>query len=68
MSEPTKQEQQGKERVEASVPSERTYGTTSSEQELGFDPLKDLNLPSSYQEMLERLGKLGGDRTPETLN
>lgn len=35
---------------------------------LDFDPLKDLNLPSSYDEVTSRFRKLQGDRSASLLN
>jgi len=35
---------------------------------LDFDPLKDLNLPDSYNEVLKRFKGLQGERTTESLN
>jgi hypothetical protein len=35
---------------------------------LTFDPLKDLNLPSSYDEVLARFKQLQGERAGEALN
>ncbi|MBL7962495.1 MAG: hypothetical protein JNM31_01505 [Flavobacteriales bacterium] len=36
--------------------------------DLTFCPLKDLNLPGSYAEVVERLRKLQAERAMETLN
>ncbi len=46
---------------------ERSYAEYSKK-EIGFDPLKDLNLPGSYDEVLSRFNRLQGDREPEVLN
>ncbi|MEZ4755222.1 MAG: hypothetical protein R2817_00170 [Flavobacteriales bacterium] len=35
---------------------------------LDFDPLKDLNLPSSYDEVTSRFRRLQGDRSASLLN
>lgn len=35
---------------------------------LDFDPLKDLNLPDSYNEVLKRFKGLQGERTIDNLN
>lgn len=69
MNGPMKQEQPATEgEIVSNEPIERTYHAHPGGHELAFDPLKDLNLPGSYQEVMERLGKLGGDRSAETLN
>ena len=47
---------------------DRSYRTYHSGGILEFDPMKDLNLPSSYQEVLTRFNKLQGDRAMESLN
>ena len=52
---------------EAEAGTERSYAEYSSSQ-LDFDPLKDLNLPTSYNEVLRRFNRLQGDREPEALN
>jgi hypothetical protein len=35
---------------------------------LSYDPMEDLNLPASYEEVLDRFRKLQGDRAWEVLN
>ena len=47
---------------------DRSYGDYSGGGEHDFDPHKDLNLPASYEEVLDRFKKLQGDRAMETLN
>lgn len=47
---------------------ERSYTDYNAAQELAFDPLKDLNLPGSYREVLDRFKKLQGERAQEVLN
>jgi hypothetical protein len=47
---------------------ERSYAEYMAEKELAFDPLKDLNLPGSYKEVLDRFDKLQVDRSPGSLN
>lgn len=47
---------------------ERSYADYTVEKEFAFDPLKDLNLPGSYQEVLDRFNKLQGERAQEVLN
>ncbi len=47
---------------------ERTYGCSRSNAGLEFDPTKDLNLPSSYDEVVSRFKKLQGTRSQESLN
>lgn len=44
-----------------------TYGPYSPTK-LDFDPLKDLNLPDSYDEVLKRFKGLQGKRATERLN
>ncbi len=46
---------------------ERSYAEYSAK-DIAFDPMKDLNLPSSYDEVLARFNRLQGDREPEALN
>lgn len=36
--------------------------------ELGFDPLKELNLPSSYEEVRQRFHRLQGGKVTDLLN
>jgi hypothetical protein len=47
---------------------ERCYSTYNSGGSLEFCPLKDLNLPGSYQEVVNRFRKLQGERAVEILN
>lgn len=44
------------------------YAAFSLEHKLGFDPTKDLNLPSSYEEVNARLRRLQAGRSMENLN
>ncbi|HRF79665.1 MAG TPA: hypothetical protein PL070_06225 [Flavobacteriales bacterium] len=46
---------------------ERSYAEYSAK-DLAFDPMKDLNLPGSYDEVLTRFNRLQGDRAAEVLN
>jgi len=46
---------------------ERSYALYQQEQ-LAFDPLKDLNLPESYDEVMKRFNRLQGDKPMEVLN
>lgn len=46
---------------------ERGYASYSGSN-LSFDPMKDLNLPGSYDEVLARFKRLQGDRAMEVLN
>jgi hypothetical protein len=48
-------------------PTERSYSAYCKEQ-AGFDPMKDLNLPGSYDEVVKRLTRLQGDKAMETFN
>ena len=45
----------------------RSYATYLKEK-LSYDPLKDLNLPGSYDEVLARFKRLQSDRAMEALN
>ena len=47
---------------------ERCYASYNSGSNLSFDPMKDLNLPGSYEEVLSRFKRLQGDRAMEVLN
>lgn len=47
---------------------DRSYAATSGDTHLAFDPLKDLNLPSSYEEVISRFRQLQGDRSLEVMN
>ena len=46
----------------------RCYRSYNSGGDLEFCPLKDLNLPESYEEVLARFEKLQGERAMEVLN
>jgi hypothetical protein len=46
---------------------QRSYAAYSKV-EHAFDPMKDLNLPDSYEEVVSRFKRLQGDRAMETLN
>jgi len=46
---------------------ERSYAEYHTK-ELAFDPMKDLNLPASYEEVLARFKRLQGDKAMESLN
>jgi len=46
----------------------RCYSNYREKAGLGFDPMKDLNLPSSYDEVVVRFRKLQGVRAMEALN
>ena len=50
------------------VKSERTYSEYDGGEHLTFDPLKDLNLPSSYEEVMMRYKRLRGERQAVSLN
>jgi hypothetical protein len=47
---------------------ERSYATYGPEAQLIFDPLKDLNLPASYEEAMARYKRLRPDPGSESLN
>lgn len=46
----------------AEPPVERSYVEYQTTDHLLFDPLKDLNLPASYDEVVERYRRLRGDQ------
>jgi hypothetical protein len=48
--------------------SDRGYDAYNSGGELEFCPLKDLNLPASYAEVVSRFKRLQGDRDAEVMN
>jgi len=48
--------------------SERTYAAYERHEHLSFDPLKDLNLPSSYEEVVARYAQLRGERESISMN
>lgn len=47
---------------------DRSYSAYFSGGNLSFDPLKELNLPASYDEVVTRFRKLQGERAVEVLN
>lgn len=47
---------------------ERSYSEYNSGGALSFDPLKELNLPANYEEVVERFKRLQGERADEVLN
>ncbi len=47
---------------------ERTYMAYVGDEHLTFDPLKDLNLPGSYEEVRNRYHRLRNNRSWEALN
>ena len=53
---------------EAEHREERGYHAYAGQVELQFCPLKDLNLPASYTEVVSRFKRLQGDRDAEVLN
>jgi hypothetical protein len=46
----------------------RCYSQYVNKENPSFDPLKELNLPANYDEVLERFKKLQGERAMESLN
>lgn len=63
------QESSGEGGAEASQqPGERGYASYNSGSKLSFDPMKDLNLPANYDEVVARFNRLQGDRAMEALN
>ncbi len=46
---------------------QRSYATYCRSDE-AFDPMKDLNLPGSYDEVVTRFKRLQGERAMESLN
>ena len=61
-------EAQPEKEAEASAKKDPTCYSKYNEGQLDFDPLKELNLPANYDEVLERFNKLQGDRAMESLN
>jgi len=51
-----------------STEKERAHSSYCGGEHLSFDPLKDLNLPSSYEEVILRFKRLQGDRDLSVLN
>jgi len=47
---------------------ERSYAAAHAGDHLSFDPMKDLNLPGSYDEVVSRFKRLQGVRAMEALN
>lgn len=47
---------------------QRCYSQYARNETLDFDPLKELNLPANYEEVLSRFQKLQGERAMESLN
>jgi hypothetical protein len=47
---------------------DRSYVAICADKDLAFDPMKDLNLPSSYDEVVMRFRRLQGVRAMEVLN
>lgn len=47
---------------------ERSYAAICAGMDLAFDPMKDLNLPASYEEVVSRFRRLQGVRAQEALN
>lgn len=60
--EPTGQDSQAEEIAE----SKRGYAGQG--ENLDFDPMKDLNLPANYDEVVSRFQRLQGTRAMESLN
>ncbi len=56
------------ETAKGSEAEDRSYRNYHSGGELQFDPMKDLNLPASYDEVVARFKRLQGDRAMESLN
>lgn len=47
---------------------DRCYSTYNSGGQLEFDPLKDLNLPANYEEVVSRFQRLQRERALEVMN
>jgi hypothetical protein len=63
------EESSGESGAEASQrPTERGYASYNDGSKLSFDPMKDLNLPANYDEVMARFKRLQGDRAMEALN
>jgi hypothetical protein len=63
----TQQEETG-ENAERVPVAERTYAVYTANRELGFDPMRELNLPASYAEAVRRFKRLQGEHAPDALN
>lgn len=50
------------------IAEERTSESYAGGEHLGFDPMAELNLPSSYEEVVERFRRIQGSRAWEALN
>ena len=50
------------------IAAERTNETYAGGEHLTFDPLADLNLPASYEEVVDRYRRIQGSRAWEHLN
>lgn len=54
--------------TEQQAVAERSYATYVNNADLSFDPMKELNLPGSYEEVVARFRRLQGNREMEVLN
>jgi hypothetical protein len=54
--------------AEQTLEEQRSYAGYFSGSDLTFDPMKDLNLPANYDEVVARFEKLQGDRAVEVMN
>ena len=61
-------QQTTEEQENAEQKTDRCYSTYNSGGALEFCPMKDLNLPHSYEEVLARFSKLQCERAMEVLN
>lgn len=64
---PTQVHSTEEETAENAAQIERSYAEYAAK-DLAFDPMKDLNLPGSYEEVVDRFSRLQGDRAAEVLN
>jgi len=53
---------------EVTTEEQRSYTGYYGGGDLTFDPLKDLNLPANYDEVMARFEKLQGERAVEVMN
>ena len=54
-----------RENERAGTSDKRTYCAMFRGKDMDFDPMKDLNLPANYEEVMARFRRLQGDRSPD---
>lgn len=52
----------------SSAHTERTYAEYQEVEHLSFDPLADLNLPASYEEVVQRYNRLRAEKQAPGMN